>query len=45
VASTENFVVVQVNGRTARVEGKTPDGQSLDITQLESSTVAEAPSR
>jgi hypothetical protein len=45
VASTENFVVVQVDGKTARVEGRTPDGQSLDITQLKSYPAADAPSK
>ena len=45
VASTENFVVVQVDGKTARVEGRTPDGQSLDVTQLKSYTAADAPSK
>ncbi|MBZ5575105.1 MAG: metallophosphoesterase [Acidobacteriia bacterium] len=34
VASTENFVVVEVDGKKARVEAKTPDGQLLDTTEL-----------
>jgi predicted phosphodiesterase len=34
VASTENFMVVQVDGNTARFEARTPDGESIDITDL-----------
>jgi predicted phosphodiesterase len=34
VASTENFVVIKVNGKTARVEAKQLDGQLLDTTEL-----------
>ena len=34
VARTENFVVVNVNGKTARVEAFKPDGTLLDATEL-----------
>ena len=34
VASTENFVVVNVDGKKARVEAKKPSGDTLDITDL-----------
>ena len=32
--STENFVVVQIDGKTARVEARTPNGEILEITEL-----------
>ena len=31
---TENFVVVQVDGKTARFEARAPNGEILDITEL-----------
>jgi acid phosphatase type 7 len=34
VVSTENFMVVQVDGLTARFEARTPDGQILEDTEL-----------
>jgi len=34
VASTENFVIVNVNGSTVRIEARTPNGQVLDVTEL-----------
>ena len=34
VSRTENFVVVSVKGKTARVEAFKPDGQILDTTEL-----------
>ena len=34
VARTENFVVVNVNGKTARVEAFKPDGTLLDAADL-----------
>ncbi|MBZ5673168.1 MAG: metallophosphoesterase [Acidobacteriia bacterium] len=34
VASTENFVVVNVDGKSARVEARKPDGELLDSTAL-----------
>jgi len=34
VASTENFVVVNVNGKSAHVEAFKPDGQMLDAADL-----------
>jgi hypothetical protein len=34
VASTENFMVVKVNGKTARFETLRPDGESLDVTEV-----------
>jgi acid phosphatase type 7 len=34
VESTENFVVVQVDGNNAQVDAKKPDGQILDTTRL-----------
>ena len=34
VESTENFVVVKVNGKNARVDATKPDGQILDTTDL-----------
>ncbi|MFI5106178.1 MAG: hypothetical protein ACHP79_14750, partial [Terriglobales bacterium] len=34
VASTENFLVVNVNGKSAHVEAFTPDGQVLDAADL-----------
>ena len=34
VASTENFVVVKVDGKKAHIEALKPDGTSLDITEL-----------
>ena len=36
VASTENFVIVQVNGNAARIEARTPEGQTLEVTELSS---------
>lgn len=45
VASTENFVVVQVDGKTARVEGKTLDGGPLDVTVLNPAITVAAPSQ
>jgi len=32
--SRENFVVVQIDGKTARVEARTPNGEILEITEL-----------
>jgi hypothetical protein len=34
VESTENFVIVDVDGKTARVEAKKPSGETLDVTEL-----------
>lgn len=34
VESTENFVVVKVDGKKARIEAKRPDGSTLDVTAL-----------
>jgi len=34
VESTENFVVVSVDGKKVRIEGKRPDGSTLDVTEL-----------
>lgn len=34
VESTENFVIVDVDGKMARVEAKKPSGETLDVTQL-----------
>ena len=34
VASTENFVMVQVNGNSAHIEARTPDGLVLEVTDL-----------
>jgi hypothetical protein len=34
VASTENFVVVKVEGKTARFEAFRPDGVSLDVAEV-----------
>ena len=34
VASTENFVIVNVDGQKAHVEAKTPNGETLDIAEL-----------
>ena len=34
VESTEHFVVVKVDGKTARVEALRLDGQPLEITEL-----------
>ena len=34
VSRTENFVVVSVKGKTARVEAFKPDGQILDTAEL-----------
>jgi hypothetical protein len=34
VARTENFLVVKVNGATARFEAFRPDGESLEVTEL-----------
>jgi hypothetical protein len=34
VVSTENFMIVQVDGLTARFEARTPDGQILEATEL-----------
>jgi acid phosphatase type 7 len=42
VASTENFVIVQVKKNVARVEAKTPDGQSLEVISLIPNASADA---
>lgn len=34
VASTENFLVVKVDGKKARIEALKPDGTSLDVAEL-----------
>jgi len=34
VESTENFVIVNVDGKRARVEGRKPDGSIVDATEL-----------
>ena len=34
VASTENFVIVNVDGKKAHVEAKTPNGDTLDSADL-----------
>jgi len=34
VASTENFVVVNIDGQKARIEAKKPNGETLDIIEL-----------
>jgi hypothetical protein len=34
VASTENFVKVKVDGKTAHIEALKPDGELLDATDL-----------
>jgi predicted phosphodiesterase len=34
VERTENFVIVNVNGKKARVEAKRPNGSTLDVTEL-----------
>jgi hypothetical protein len=34
VVSTENFLVVDVNGKSARVRALTPAGETLEITEL-----------
>lgn len=34
VDRTENFLIVQVDGNTARVEARTPDGQVIDTARL-----------
>ncbi len=34
VASIENFMIVKVDGKTARFEALRLDGQSLDVTEL-----------
>jgi Calcineurin-like phosphoesterase len=34
VESTENFVIVDVDGKKARVEAKKPDGATLDVAEL-----------
>lgn len=44
VVSTENFMVVQVDGLTARFEARTPDGQILEDTELISEKAPKAQS-
>jgi len=34
VETTENFVVVKVEGKKARVEGLRPDGETIEITEI-----------
>jgi predicted phosphodiesterase len=34
VASVENYVIVDVDGNSARIEARTPDGLTLEITSL-----------
>lgn len=34
VASTENFVVVNIDGKKAHAEAKTPSGETLDVTDF-----------
>jgi hypothetical protein len=34
VESTENFVIVNVNGKKVRIEAKRPNGTTLDVTEL-----------
>ena len=34
VLSTENFVIVNVDGKKARIEGRKPDGSLVDVAEL-----------
>lgn len=40
VASTENFVIVDVNGGSVRAEARTPKGEVLDVTEFGTAAAA-----
>jgi hypothetical protein len=43
VVSTENFVTVSVNGKTAKVQAHALDGKILDEFELKATTVSAPP--
>jgi len=45
VATTENFVVVRIDGKTATVEARTPQSLTLEMTQLNAGSDAAVPSQ